>query len=70
MRITEQESRSAVLSISSKIYNDEIPVTIHKDIDILVHAANKQIGRKVVVSETYGSYRCPQCNHVINFSQH
>ena len=63
MRIKEEDYKKAVFSISSKIYNEEIPAT--EDIDILVHATKKQIGKRVVLNNEYNSYRCPCCNIII-----
>lgn len=68
MKIKEGDYRKAIFSISSKIYDEEIPAT--NDIDILVYAANKQIGKKVAVSEKYNSYRCPCCNGNATRSMH
>ena len=45
MRIKEEDYQKAIHSIVMKIYGDEIPAI--KDIDILIHAAEKQIGKKL-----------------------
>jgi len=68
MRIKEDDYKKAVLSISEKVYENEIPAT--KDIDILVYAANKQIGKKVKLSEKFNSNRCPCCDKVVFRSEH
>ena len=68
MRIKEEDYKKAILSISSKIYDEEIPAT--KDIDILIYATKKQIAKKIAVSEKYNSYRCPCCNDNVNRSAH
>lgn len=68
MKIKEEDYKKAIFSISSKIYDEEIPAT--KDIDILVHATNKQIGKKVAISEKYNSYRCPCCDNNVGRSNH
>ena len=68
MRVKEDDYRKAILSVSAKIYDGEIPAT--GDMDILVWATKKQIGRKVVISEKYNSDRCPRCNYVVYRSNH
>ena len=68
MRIKEEDYKKAVCLISSKIYNEEIQPT--NDIDILVYATKKQIGKKVVISDRYNNYRCPCCNGNVFRSAH
>lgn len=68
MRIKEENYQKAIHSIVMKIYDDEIPAT--KDIEILIHAAEKQIGKKVVLNNKYNSYRCPCCDKVVGVSEH
>ena len=68
MRIKEEDYQKAIFSISSKIYDEVIPAS--KDIDILVHATKKQIGKKVAISDKYNSYRCPCCNGNVGCSNH
>lgn len=68
MKLKEEDYQKAILSVSSKIYDEQIPATI--DMDILIYAAKKQIGQKVVVNEKYNGYRCPRCNYVAYGSNH
>ena len=70
MKLKEIDYETAVFSMSSKVYNNEISSRHDKDISILIHATKKQIGKKVVRSEKYGSYRCPCCDAVIHRTQH
>lgn len=68
-RLKEDDYRKAIMSVSSKIYNGEIPAT--KDMDILVWAAKKQIGKKPVAVDGWGGYlkhRCPSCNYIVDRS--
>ena len=64
-KITEREYEMAILSISSSIYDNELPPKYDRDLNVLLRAARKQVGEKVVKSEKYGSYRCPVCDAVI-----
>ena len=68
MRIKEEDYKKAIFSISSKIYDEKIPAT--EDMDILVYATKKQIGKRVVWNNKYNNYRCPCCNGQIHRSNH
>ena len=48
MRLKEDDYRKAILSISSKVYDEEIPAT--GDLDVLVYAAKKQIAARVAIT--------------------
>lgn len=69
-KITERDYKMAILSISSKIYDNELPSKYDRELNILLRAARKQVAEKVAKSEKYGSYRCPVCDAVICRSQH
>lgn len=68
MRLKEDDYKKAILSVSAKIYDEKIPAT--GDMDILVYAAKKQIGKRVAVSSKFNSYRCPICDIIVTRSQH
>ena len=62
-RIKEEDIKKAILSVSMKIYDDEIPAT--EDIDILIQVAKKHIGMPPVINGQYGSSRCTYCDRVV-----
>lgn len=64
MIIKEEDYEKALFDISLKIYADRIPAT--KEMDILIFATKKQIGKKVVKSIKYNNHRCPCCDNVIS----
>lgn len=69
-KLKEEDYKIAILSISSAIYDNDLPGDYDNALDILLHAAKKQIGQMVVRNEKYGSSRCPYCNAVVGRSQH
>lgn len=62
-RIKEEDIKKAILSVSMKIYDDEIPAT--EDIDILIQVAKKHIGMSPVINGGYGSSRCTCCGQSV-----
>lgn len=65
MKITEEDYKRAVFSVSLKIYNNEIPAI--QDIDVLVHAANKQIAKPISIVPNSFKEKCPCCNNEVNY---
>lgn len=66
-RIKEEDIKKAILSVSMKIYDDEIPAT--EDIDILIQVAKKHIGMPPVINGKYGSSRCTYCDRVVDYRE-
>ena len=62
-RIKEEDIKKAILSVSMKIYDDEIPAT--EDIDILIQVAKKHIGMPTVINGGYGSSHCTYCGQSV-----
>lgn len=62
-RIKEEDIKKAILSVSMKIYDNEIPAT--EDIDILIQVTKKHIGMPPVIKSKYGSSRCAYCDRKV-----
>lgn len=62
-RIKEEDIKKAILSVSMKIYDNEIPAT--EDIDILIQVAKKHIGMSPVINGKYGSGCCTHCGQKV-----